>query len=154
MTANKRVLRTTEDNMKTGQEKSFTRYFPIAARVLLGFLFFASGLANFLNLVPQGPLPEGAAAFAGALMKTGYMMPLIFATQLIVGTLLLANRFVPLALALLAPFIVNSVAFHAFLERSGLPIALVVLGLEIYLAWTYRKAYRGMLAAKTAPGEE
>lgn len=138
--------------MNAEREKSFARHFPTAARVLLGLLFFASGVANFLNVVPQPTLPEGPAAFAGALEKSGYMMPLIFGTQLVVGTLLLANRFVPLALALLAPFIVNSVAFHAFLERSGLPIALVVLALEIYLAWAYRKAYRGMLAMKTAPG--
>jgi len=60
----------------------------------------------------------------------------------------------PLALALLAPFVVNSVAFHAFLERSGLPMALTVLALELYLAWAYRKAYRSMLAPKTAPGAE
>ncbi len=122
----------------------------------MGLLFFASGLAGLLNLTPQPstPLPEGAAAFAGALMKAGYMMPLIFGTQLIVGALLLANRFVPLALALLAPFIVNSVAFHVFLERSGLPIVLVVLALEIYLAWAYRKAFRAMLAMRVTPGAE
>ena len=89
-----------------------------------------------------------------ALMNTGYMLRLIFGTQFIVGALLLANRFVPLALALLAPFVVNSVAFHAVLEHSGLPIALIVLALEVYLAWTYRKAYRSMLALKTVPGVE
>lgn len=140
--------------MNAGHEKSFARHIPTAARVLLGLLFFASGLAGLLNVTPQPstPLPEGAAAFGDALMKTGYMLPLIFGTQFIAGTLLLVNRFVPLALALLAPFIVNSVAFHAFLERSGLPVALVVLALEVYLAWTYRKAYRAMLAPKTAPG--
>ena len=140
--------------MKTGDEKSFARHFPTAARILLGFLFFAGGLANLLNLTPQTPLPEGAAAFAGAMMKTRYMLPLIFGTQFIVGTLLLANRFVPLALALLAPFVVNSLAFHAFLERSGLPLAFAVLGLLVYLAWAYRQAYRAMLALKTAPGAE
>jgi uncharacterized membrane protein YphA (DoxX/SURF4 family) len=136
--------------------KSFARHLTTAARVFLGLLFFASGLAGLLNLTPQPstPLPEGAAAFAGALMKTGYMMPLIFGTQLIVGALLLANRFVPLALALLAPFVVNSVAFHVFLERSGLPIALAVLGLEICLAWAYRKVYRPMLAMRSTPGAE
>jgi hypothetical protein len=138
------------------QVKSFARHLTSAARVLMGLLFFVSGLAGLLNLTPQPstPLAEGAAAFAGALMKTGYMMPLIFGTQLIVGALLLANRFVPLALALLAPFVVNSVAFHVFLERSGLPIALAVLILEIYLAWAYRKVYRSMLAMRATPGAE
>jgi uncharacterized membrane protein YphA (DoxX/SURF4 family) len=135
--------------MKTDHEESFARHFPTAARILLGLLFFASGLAHLLNLAPPPALPEGAAAFADAMTKTGYMMPLIFGTQFIVGTLLLANRFVPLALALLAPFIVNSVAFHSFLEPSGRPIALTLLVLEVYLAWTYRKAYHGMLLPKT-----
>ena len=145
---------TTEDHMTTGREKSFARYVPAAARILLGLLFFAVGLANLLRLTPEPQLPAAAADFIGALMRTGYMVPLISATQFIVGALLLANRFVPLALALLAPFVVNSVAFHAFLERSGLPMALTVLALELYLAWAYRKAYRSMLAPKTAPGAE
>jgi uncharacterized membrane protein YphA (DoxX/SURF4 family) len=142
------------DNVETGREKSFARHIPTAARVLLGILFFASGLAGLLNMTPQPstPLPEAAAAFGGALMTTGYMMPLIFGTQFTVGALLLANRFVPLALILLAPFVVNSVAFHTFLEPSGLPIALAVLALEVYLAWAYRKAYRAILTPKTAPG--
>jgi hypothetical protein len=143
-----------EDHMTTGREKSFARYLPTAARILLGLLFFAVGLASLLRLTPEAQLPERAADFVGALMRTGYMMPLISGTQFIVGTLLLANRFVPLALALLAPFVVNSVAFHAFLERSGLPMALTVLALEVYLAWAYRKVYRSMLAPKTAPGAE
>ena len=123
---------------------------PAGARALLGLLFFVSGLNGFLNFLPQPstPLPAGATAFAGALMNTGYMFPLIMATQLLVGTLLLLNRFVPLALALLAPFIVNSIAFHIFLEPSGRPMALIVLAFELYLAWTYRRAFRPMLAAR------
>jgi hypothetical protein len=120
--------------------------------VLLGLLFFVSGLNGFLNFLPQpsAPLPQSAVAFVGALMNTGYMFPLIMATQLIVGALLLANRFVPLALTLLAPFIVNSIAFHLFLEPSGRPMALVVLLLELYLAWTYRAAFRPILTPRAA----
>src|SRR6266850_5174567 len=130
---------------------SFSRRLPTIARALLGFVFFASGLAGLLGFTPPPPptMAEGAVALINALMNTGYMLRLIFGTQFIVGALLLANRFVPLALALLAPFVVNSVAFHVFLEHSGLPIALIVLALEVYLAWTYRKAYRSMLALKT-----
>jgi uncharacterized membrane protein YphA (DoxX/SURF4 family) len=126
------------------------RHLTTAARLLFGLMFFVFGLNGFLNFIPQPstPLPEGAIAFAGALMKTGYMMPLISVTQTIVGALLLINRFVPLALALIAPFIVNSVLFHLFLEPSGRAMAGVVLGFEIYLAWAYRKAFAPMLAAR------
>jgi uncharacterized membrane protein YphA (DoxX/SURF4 family) len=122
------------------------------ARILMGLGFLVFGLNGFLQFMPQPKtLPEGVLAFLGALMKTRYMMPLIFGTQAIVGTLLLLNRFVPLALALIAPVIVNIVAFHLFLEPSGLPVAVVVLVLEAYLAWAYRGTYRSMLAARTAP---
>jgi len=79
------------------------------------------------------------------------MFQIIFATQFIVGALLLANRFVPLALVLFAPFMVNSLGFHIFLEHTGLPIAAIFLALELYLAWQYRKSYAGVLAAKAVP---
>jgi len=131
----------------------FTRHFPTIARILLGLPLFIFGLNGFLNFIPQPetPLPPKAVAFATALMESGYMMPLIGATMLIVGACLLVNRFVPLALALFAPFMVNSLAFHIFLEHSGLPMAAVFAGLELYLAWTYRAAFKPMLAARVAP---
>lgn len=133
--------------------RSFTRHFPTIARILLGLPLVVFGLNGFLNFIPPPttPMPEGAMAFAGALMKTGYMMQLIGITHLIVGVLLVSNRFVPLALALFAPFMVNSIAFHIFLEHSGLPMAVVFLALELYLAWKYRRAFAPMLAARVTP---
>jgi len=91
-------------------------------------------------------------AFSDALVKTGYMLQLIFITQFIVGALLLANRFVPLALLLFAPFIVNAMAFHIFLEHMGLPIAAVFLLLDFYLAWQYRKFFVPVLTMKASAG--
>jgi hypothetical protein len=133
--------------------RSFTRFFPPLARILLGLPLFLSGLSGLLKLLPQAsaPMAEGAMEFSMALINTGYMLPIIFVTQFIVGALLLSNRFVPLALVLLAPFIVNSMGFHIFLEHTGLPIAAVFLVLELYLAWQYRRSYIGMLAAKALP---
>jgi hypothetical protein len=132
---------------------SFTRFFPAIARILMGLPLLVFGLNMFLNFIPQPktPMAEGAMAFAGALFKSGYMMPLIGTTQLIVGAMLVSNCFVPLALALFVPFIVNSIAFHVFLEHSGLPMSAIFLALELYLTWAYRHAYRPMLAARVTP---
>jgi hypothetical protein len=124
------------------------RYLETAARILLGATFAVMGLNGFVRFLPSSPVPDAAVAFFGALAQTGYMIQLIMGTQLVAGVLLLANRFVPLALALLAPVILNIIAFHAFLVPSGLPAALVVLALEIYLAWRYRKAFGPMLAMR------
>lgn len=129
--------------------KSLARHLPTIARVLMGLMFFVFGLNGFLNFIPTppGPMPE----FAGALMNTGYMFPLIKGTEVIVGAFLLLNRFVPLALALIAPVVVNILAFHAFLAPSGVAIPMVIVFLEVYLAWSYRSAFRPMLAMRVTP---
>jgi uncharacterized membrane protein YphA (DoxX/SURF4 family) len=139
---------------ETNRSNAFNRYLPPIARILMGIMFFLFGLNGFLNFIPRpkDPMPEVAVTFFGALMKTGYMLPLIFGTQVIVGVLLLSNRFVPLALALIAPVIVNIVAFHAFVVPSGAVMAGVVLVLELYLAWAYRQAFLPMLAMRAKPG--
>jgi hypothetical protein len=93
-------------------------------------------------------MPEGAMAFGGALLKTGYMFPLIKGTEVAAGALLLANRFVPLALTVLAPVVVNIFAFHALLA-PGLGVASFIVVLQLYLAWTYRHAFAPMLAFRT-----
>jgi uncharacterized membrane protein YphA (DoxX/SURF4 family) len=129
---------------------SITRFAPSASRILLGLIFFVMGLNGFLQFLPQPPPPEKAMAFMGALAATGYMFPLIMGVQVIAGALLLANRFAPLALAVLAPIVVNIVMLHTFLAPAGLPVALLVLGLELFTAWSYRNAYASMLHARTA----
>jgi len=134
-------------------KKSVTRHFPTIARILLGLPLIIFGLNAFLNFIPEPKmtLPEGAVAFTAALVKSGYMLKLIGVTHLVVGVFLVINRFVPLALALFAPFMVNSLAFHLFLEPSGLVMAIIFLALELYLAWAYRAAFRPMLAARVDP---
>jgi hypothetical protein len=131
-------------------------YLPAIIRVLIGLAYLIFGLNGFLNFIPQPttPMPENATAFLGGLMKSGYMFPLIAVTHLVVGALLVSNRYVPLALALIAPFTVNSMLFHMFLEHSGLPMAIIFLALELYLVWVYRHAFRAMLAARVAPFEK
>jgi uncharacterized membrane protein YphA (DoxX/SURF4 family) len=130
---------------------AISRFAPSAARVLLGLVFFVFGLNGFLQFIPQPPAPDKAMAFLGALAATGYMFPLIKSVEVIGGALLLSNRFVPLALAIVAPNVVNIVLFHSVLAPGGLPVALFVLGLELFTAWSYRGAYASMLQARNAP---
>ena len=98
---------------------SVSRFVPTPGRVLLGVIFFVFGLNGFFSFIPQPPFPEQAGAFMGALAATGYIFPLIKSVEVIAGVLLLSNRFVPLALALLAPGVVNIVLFHAVLATDG-----------------------------------
>ena len=136
--------------------KSFTRFFPAIARVLLGLMFFVFGLNGFLFFIPQPPpdqMPAALVEFSTAMMKTGFLFQLVKGTEVVMGLLLLLNRFVPLALVILAPVIVNIVAVHVFLAPSGTIMAVVILALELYLAWAYRSAFRPLLAARSTPAE-
>jgi hypothetical protein len=126
---------------------------PTVARVLLGLVFFVFGLNGFLQFLPQPPMSGAPAEFAGALAATGYMFPLIKGTEVVAGALLLGNRFVPLALALLAPVLVNILGFHAVLVGGGLGMPIVLTALELYLAYAYRDAFAPMLKARVAPRE-
>ncbi len=123
----------------------------IAARVLLGLAFFVFGLNGFLHFIPQPPISGPPGEFLGAMIATGYLFALVKGTEVVCGALLLSGRFVPLALTLLAPVLVNIVLFHAFLEPAMIGVPLLLVGLEIFLAWSYRAAFRPMLAARVAP---
>jgi uncharacterized membrane protein YphA (DoxX/SURF4 family) len=121
------------------------------ARVLLGFIFALFGLNGFLHFIPMPPPTGAALTFFGGLGASGYLFPLVSATQLISGILLLAGRYVTLALLLLAPVIVNIVLFHVSLAPSGLPLAILVLLLEVFLAWSYRDTFAYVVRARVEP---
>ena len=108
---------------------------PLIARILLGLIFFVFGLNGFLNFIPTPPMPERVAAFMSGLMASGYFFPFLKGTEVVCGLLLLSGAFVPLALVVLAPIIINIFMFHAFLAPSGLPLAIFIGLLESYLAF-------------------
>lgn len=109
---------------------------PLVARILLGFVFFAAGLTGLLNLVPTPPdLPEALVTFNTGLAASVYFFPLLKLTETICGLLLLSGMFVPLALVVLAPIVLNIFLVHAFLAPSGLPLAIVCGLLTVYLAF-------------------
>ena len=130
---------------------TITQKLPTIARIGLGLVFATFGLNKLVPFLPQPPISGPPAQFFGALFATGYMIPLIAATEIVAGIMLLTGRFVPLALALLAPVIVNIVAFHLFLAPAGVGVPVMVLALEVYLAWTYRDVFAPMLHARNLP---
>ena len=134
------------------ENKSFTRFFPHIARVLMGLAFLAFGVMGLLQLAKPPPnLPEVMLRVSAALMTAGYMN-VASGTMTLVGALLLINRFVPLALALIAPILVGILTFHIAINPSGIGMGAFFTLLELYLAWSYRSAFRPMLRARVRPG--
>jgi len=119
----------------------------VIARYLAGAIFLVMGLNGFLHFIPFPPPSGIAAQFMGALYVSHYLF-VIFAFQLIAGVLLLINRYVPLALALLAPVIVNILTFHVLMAPNGLPLALFVAVLWAVIFIDVRPAFSGLFQSR------
>jgi putative oxidoreductase len=129
---------------------SVTKWLPHVGRVLLGLPFFVFGLAYFIPFIPMPP-PEGEpAVFLGAVVATRIMLAAKI-VEVAAGLMLLSNRFVPLALTLLAPVLIGIVLFNATYGPKDLGLPIVLLLLELALAWYHRHAFAGLLRAKSTP---
>jgi uncharacterized membrane protein YphA (DoxX/SURF4 family) len=121
----------------------------LIARILLGLVFVVFGLNGFLNFI-KGPLPSGLAGqFLGALMQSHFVL-VVSAVELAGGVLLLVNRYVPLALVLLGPVIVNIFFYHLLMDRSGLIIAIVVIILWGLIALRHRQYFSGLFVQRAS----
>ena len=122
----------------------------VIARYLAGVIFLVFGLNGFLNFIPLPPPGGIAGQFMGALYVSHYLW-VIVGVQVVAGVLLLVNRYVPLAVAILAPVIVNILAFHASMAPSGLPLALFVALLWAAIFIDVRPAFSGLFQARLQP---
>ncbi len=122
----------------------------VIARLLLGLVFAVLGSNAFLHFMPMPTLTGYPAQFLGALNDTGYLQA-IAAFQVAGGLILLIGLYVPVGLTLLGPIIVNIVLYHLFIDRSGMPVAIVVALLEAFLIWAHWPAFAGIVRARLEP---
>ncbi|MGB9416090.1 MAG: DoxX family membrane protein [Acidobacteriaceae bacterium] len=118
----------------------------LIARILLGLIFVVFGLNAFLHFLPSPPPPGAAGQFAGLLFTTHYYI-VVFALQFIGGVLLLVGRYIPLALVILGPIIVNILLFHIHMAPSGIGPGLVATVLWFIVFAAHRESFRGILSA-------
>jgi hypothetical protein len=116
-------------------------------RILLGLIFLGAGINGYLVLVGLQPIfPTSPKAME--LLGSGYLLAMEKTVEVLAGVLLIVRRFVPLALAMLLPLVVNILAFHLFVDHALLPLAIVVTVLEVYLLWVQREHLRGLLVSR------
>ena len=120
----------------------------LISRLLLGFVFVFFGSNAFLHFLPMPQLPPTPAGrFIGALIDAHYVY-VVGGLQVIGGLLLLVGRYVPLALTLLGPVIVNIFFYHLLMDRAGLPLACVVVILWFILFFRYKQSFSGLFVQK------
>ena len=123
----------------------------IIVRTLMGLLFlFASVtyLMMVMGMFTPPPMEGPVKTFNEGLAASGYFFTLLKITEFVCSLLLLTGRFVPLALVVLSPIIINILMVHTFLDRSGLPVAIFLVLANLFLAYCYRDAFRPLLTSK------
>lgn len=119
----------------------------LAARILLGLMFFVFGLNGILHFLPMPAMPDNDASRLSAIMMAHGWMTFVAVLQVIGGLLLLVGRYVPMALVILGPIIVNILLYHFLLDPKGVAPGLLAALLEIFLIWAYRLSFRGLFDA-------
>ncbi len=126
------------------------------SRFLLGLIFLIFGLNGFLHFIPMPPPSGVAGQFLGAMFVSKYLL-VVSGLQVISGALLLIDRYVPLALTILAPIIVNILLFHGLMNPDGLGLALFVTVLWGVIFAGVRSAFAGIFQqrfeVKTGPAQ-
>ena len=119
----------------------------LISRILLGVMFLIFGLNGFLHFIPM-PAPTGLAGqYMGALFSSHYLVA-VFLLQLIDGALLLSNRFVPIALTLLGPVIVNILLYHLLLAPEGMAPGILALALWLAVFYSVRSSFAKVFAMR------
>ncbi|KAB2915339.1 MAG: DoxX family protein [Bacteroidetes bacterium] len=118
------------------------------ARILLGAIFTLFSLMYFFNMMPAQEMHGATATFMTGLFSSGYMMTLVKAIELICGIALITGQFVPLTTVVIFPITLNIFLFHAFLEPASVAMSIVLLALNLFLAYTQKERYQLILARK------
>src|SRR5437764_4074593 len=117
------------------------------SRFLLGLIFLVFGLNGFLHFIPMPPPSGVAGQFLGAMFVSRYLL-VVSGLQVISGALLLINRYVPLALTILGPIIVNILLFHGLMNPAGIGVAVFVAILWGVVFVSGRAAFAGIFQGR------
>ena len=115
----------------------------IVARYLLGLILTIFGLNGFFNFLPPTPMPPTAVQFFTLLVTSHYLV-LVFLLQIASGLLFISNRYVPLALTLIAPVLVNILLFHITMNPSGIVPGAIATVCWLIVFSSVRSAFDGI----------
>lgn len=120
----------------------------IVIRILLGGMYLFASIPFFLKIMPA-EIPAMTAAqttFMTGITASVYLMPLVKATELVAGILLLIGRTAPLGALIIFPITLNIFLYHAFLGPKNLPMVAVMLIFNIVLFFAYKQKYSPLVS--------
>jgi hypothetical protein len=119
----------------------------LVARILLGLAFTVAGLSGFILSFTSGPpaMPGLAGQFQTAIFQSHWVL-FIDGVQFVSGLLLLANRYVPLALITSAGILYNILVFHITMMPLGIFPGLILTVCWFFIALPLKERFAPLLA--------
>jgi len=119
----------------------------LIVRILMGLMFAFASIAFFFKLMPQPELTGNVKIFMEGIEASVYLMTTVKIIELLCAVAFLSGRYVPLGVVVIFPINVNILLFHVFLDPASLPIAILLVIGNLFLAYYYRDKYKAMLTA-------
>ena len=114
--------------------------------LLLGLIFINSGLNKFFNYMPMPKdMPEHMMKLMGAIKDIGWLFPLVAVAEIVGGALFITNKFRALGAIIIFPVLAGILLTHIFVAPSGLPMAFVLWGIELWVIIENREKYLPMI---------
>ena len=121
---------------------------------LFGLMFFFGGFYFFFGKMPEQPsMGPAADHFMAAFAPTGYMT-FVKVCEIIGGAFVIVPKTRNLGLLILGPIVINILCFHGFVVRGGWagPHVFITVA-ALFLLWTERKAFAGLVTRGETPAQ-
>lgn len=118
----------------------------LVASILFGLMFINAGLNKFFNYIPVPEnVPDHLAKFMSAIMEIGWLWPLLGAMEVVGGILFITNKFRALGAIIIFPMMMGILLTHIFVDTTTLPIAIVLMAINVWVIWENREKYLPMV---------
>lgn len=114
--------------------------------LLFGLVFINSGLNKFFQYMPMPKdMPENMLRVMGAFMEIGWLMPLVAVVEIIGGVLFIIPKYRALGAIMLFPITLGVLLTHSVNLQSGIPVALILMGINLWVIIENREKYLPMV---------
>ena len=131
---------------KPFKTKTMKKKILLGVSIFFGLMFINSGLNKFFNYIPMPKeMPANMMKLMTAFMEIGWLMPLIAVAEITGGILFITNKYRALGAIIIFPVMIGILLTHLLVAPSGLPLALALLAINLWVIIENREKYMPMI---------
>lgn len=114
--------------------------------LLFGLMFINSGLNKFFYYMPMPKdMPEVLTKLMGNFMEIKWLFPLVAVAEIIGGALFIFKKYRALGAIIIFPIVIGIVLTNILFAPSGIPLAIVILVINLWVIFENIYKYKPMI---------